>query len=715
MTQTQNPAYKHLLSPGKIGNLELKNRIVMAPMGDNFAEADGHCSERIQAFYEERAKGGVGLITMGVGAIAYPMGTAEPYQVGISDDKFIPGLKQLTDRVHRHGAKIAIQLQHAGKTAARDMAEGRELWVPSIPPQSQSDMFNSLTRAELGAFIRPKGGQVRFRVMDKADIQQMINWFADAAMRAKKAGFDGVEIHAAHSYIIAGFLSPYYNKRDDEYGGNYENRSRLLREVIAAVRDKVGQDYPVWLRLDAYELRVETGITLEECIKTARLAQECGLDAVSVSAYANPNSGAAFTEAPLINKPAGFLDWATEVAKAISIPVTAVGRIEPEVADKAIGDNNIGFVAMGRKLLADPHLPNKLIENRPADIRPCIYCYVCVSQIFVNDRVKCAVNPQTGKEFEFSLQLTDSPKHLLVIGGGPGGMEAAALAARRGHKVTLVDKGARLGGTLFFASMAYPENGKLLEQQIKQLDHPNIQVKLNTVADRQFVEALSPDEIIVATGASRGRPDIVGADGKHVWSGDELRKVMTGEGKEIAKQKLSLVQRAMLSSGQMTGVTGSIEATRKLSNIWMPLGDKVTIIGGGLVGLELAEFLAERGRHVTVLESGYDLGAELSIVRRWRLLHELNELKVTLVKQVQIEQIATNQVHYRTKTKGSDEWASHSIETDSVILASGAVPDTGLADKLTESGYRVHTVGDCHSLGYIEGAIHSATKIAAAI
>ncbi|MCL1037960.1 NAD(P)/FAD-dependent oxidoreductase [Shewanella submarina] len=719
MNQIHDPAYKHLLSPGKIGSLELKNRIVMAPMGDNFAEADGHCSERIQAFYEARAKGGAGLITMGVGAIAYPMGTAEPYQVGISDDKFIPGLKHLTDRVHRHGARIAIQLQHAGKTAARDMAEGRELWVPSIPPQSQSDMFNSLTRAELGAFIRPKGGQVKIRVMDKADIQQMIIWFAEAAERAKKAGFDGVELHAAHSYIIAGFLSPYYNMRDDEYGGSYENRSRLLREVIAAVRDKVGRDYPVWLRLDAYELRVETGITLDECIKTAKLAQECGLDAVSVSAYANPDSGAAFTQAPLVNRPAGFLDWATEVAKNISIPVTAVGRIEPEVADKAIAEGNISFLAMGRKLLADPDLPNKLSENRADDIRPCIYCYVCVSQIFINERVKCAVNPMTGNESEYPVELTNAPKHLLIIGGGPGGMEAAAIAARRGHKVTLVEKSARLGGTLFFASMAYPENGKLLEQQIKQLDHPNIQVRLNTQADKALIEELNPDEVIVATGASRGKPDIPGADGKHVWSGDELRKIMTGEGKEIARQKLSMVQRAMLSSGQITGVTGSIEATRKLSNIWMPLGNKVTIIGGGLVGLELAEFLAQRGRSVTVLEPDHDLGAELSIVRRWRVLHELNKLEVTLVKKAQIEAIDADHVHYQVKTKSEHpdlgleaNLISHALPTDSVVLASGAAPDTRLADTLSAAGVTVHLVGDCQQLGYIEGAIHSAARIA---
>ncbi|HAQ49552.1 MAG TPA: effector protein, partial [Glaciecola sp.] len=199
--------YQHLLKPGKIGGLSLRNRIIMAPMGSNYAEADGHCGERIQAYYEERAKGGVGLITMGVVSVAFPAGTAEPYQVGISKDEYIPGLRALTDRVHKHGSKISLQLQHAGKTSVRDMAEGREVWVPSMPPSPPpNDMMKSVTLKEISTFVRPsKDVPVTMRVMDKADIQQMVQWFADAARRAKEAGFDGIEIHAAHTYIIPGF------------------------------------------------------------------------------------------------------------------------------------------------------------------------------------------------------------------------------------------------------------------------------------------------------------------------------------------------------------------------------------------------------------------------------------------------------------------------------------------------------------------------------
>ncbi|WP_028300902.1 FAD-dependent oxidoreductase [Oceanospirillum beijerinckii] len=692
--------HQHLLQPGKIGSLELKNRMIMAPMGSNFAETDGHCGERIQAFYEERAKGGAGLLTMGVCSIAYPNGTAEPYQVGVSDDKFLPGLTKLVERVHAQGGKIAMQLQHAGKTAVRDIAEGRELWVPSMPPAHKSDMMKSLTQEELGAFIRSAGGEVKIHVMDKTDIEQMVVWFAAAAERAKRAGFDGIELHAAHTYILAGFLSAYYNKRDDEYGGSLENRARLLMEVIAAVRARVGEDYPLWLRIDAQELRTPGGITLDDAIAVAKMAEQAGLDAVHVSAYANPSSGAAFTEAPLVQKAAGFLDWAAEIKQHVSIPVTAVGKLEPDVADKAIADGKCDFVAMGRKLLADPELPKKLTEGRPEDIRPCIYCYVCVSQIFVNDRVKCAVNPFTGHESELKLIATDQAKHVVVVGGGPGGMEAARVAAQRGHKVTLSEKGKRLGGTLFFASLAYQENGALLDYLTTQLEKSNVDVRLNTLATVELLKELKADEVILATGALRNAPNIPGADQKHVWSGDELRRLMTGEGEDIAKRKLSVTQRMMMKSGSLVGVTNSTDAMQHLSKLWMPLGKEVTIVGGGLVGLELAEFLVERGRKVTVLEPTRDLGKELAIVRRWRVLDNLEQHDVTVKQLATVTNIDKKAVHYTDK-----EGNSHSIASESVVLALGAETDTSFADAVSQAGFKVTNIGDSAEVAYIEGAL----------
>ena len=706
-------SYSHLLQPASIGKLQLRNRIIMAPMGSNFAETDGTCGERIQAYYEARAAGGAGLLIMGVGAIAFPAGTAEPYQLGLSDDRFLPGLSQLVQRVHKHGAKIAIQLQHAGKTAVRDLMEGRELWVPSYPPQTKTDMMDSLTPEELGAFIsagKPKS-KPTLRVLDKADIAQLVGWFGEAAERAQRAGFDGVEIHAAHSYIIAGFLSGYYNKRDDEYGGSLENRARLMLEVIHEVRRRTGEDFPVWLRLDARELRLDGGITLEECQAFAQLAESAGVDAVSVSAYAATTAGVAFTEAPLVQKPAGFLDWAAQVKKVVKVPVIAVGRLDPLTGDKAIADGKCDFVAMARQMLADPELPNKLLKGDAAAIRPCIYCYVCVSQIFVNQRVKCAVNPFTGHESQKVILPAAQPQHIVVVGAGPAGLEAARLASLRGHRVTLLERSNRLGGTLFFAALAYPENGALLDNLVHQVSQLPIDVRLNSHVTPELLLELGADQVLVANGARRAAPDIPGADLKHVWSGDELRRLMTGDrAEEIAKAKLSLTQRAMMKAGSMTGATNSADAIKQLSKLWMPLGKQVVIIGGGLVGLELAEFLLERGRRVTVLEPDTHLGRELSIVRRWRVLDNLRQHDVPLLTQVQIQRIDAQAVHYLDKD-GQPQQAS----ADSVVLALGAGPDSSLADELASSGLPIHRLGDSQALGYIEGALRSATEVALAL
>lgn len=703
--------YSHLLSPGRLGNLDVRNRIVMAPMGSNFAEQTGHCGERIQAYYEARAAGGAGLLIMGVCAVAYPAGTAEPWQVGVSRDDFIPGLAQLAERVHKHGAKIAMQLQHAGKVSVRDMAEGRELWVPSMPAPVKSDIMDALTPEEIANFVsssRGIGSGPRIRVMDHDDIAQMIEWFAAAAVRAQQAGFDGVEIHAAHNYIIAGFLSGYHNRRDDEYGGSLENRSRLLREILAETRRRVGETFGVWLRLDAYELHTPGGITLEETCQVARMAEAEGADAVSISAYARVTTGTAFTDAPLVHKPAAWLDWAADVRRAVKLPVIAVGRLEPDVADRAIAEGKCDFIAMARKLLADPELPNKLAAGDPDSIRPCIYCYTCVSQIFINERVKCAVNAFTGHEHEAIIMPAEQPRHIAVVGGGPAGLEAARIASLRGHKVTLLERSERLGGTLFFAALAYHENGRLLDNLAHQVRALPIDIRLGTDATPELLQSLGVEEVLVATGARRSAPAIPGAALKHVWSGDELRRLMTGDrAEEIAKQKLSLTQRTLMKAGSLTGATNSTEAIQTLSRLWMPLGKRVVIIGGGLVGLELAEFLVERGRQVAVLEPGSHLGRELAIVRRWRVLDNLRSHDVPLLTDIRVERITGSAVEYCDRNGDTQQ-----LPVDSVVLAIGAEPDDSLATSFEATGLKVQRIGDCGVLGYIDGAIHSAAEVA---
>ncbi len=702
-------SFKHLLSPGRIGSLETRNRIVMAPMGSNLAEASGHCGERIQRYYEERAKGGAGLVIMGVGAIAFPAGACNPNQVAISDDEFLPGLRAVADRVHAHGAKVAIQIQHAGKVATRDIAAGRPMWVPSVPELKAGDLFNDLTPEEVAgvtAYMAEPGARVRFHEMTHEDIAELIEMFAAAAERAKRAGFDGVEIHGAHGYIISCFLSPASNHRDDEYGGPLENRARLLVEVIRATRERVGPDFPLWCRLDSKEFRVEGGIAVEDAWRTAEMAEEAGVDAIHVSAYADPTCGVAFTDAPLVHEPCGYVELAEGIRKRVQVPVIAVGRIEPDEGDKIIESGGADFIAMGRKLLADPELPTKLAEGRAEDVRPCIYCYTCVGRIFLNDANCCAVNPATGREAEFEIVPAAKAKKVLVIGGGPAGMEAARVATLRGHDVTLCEKSERLGGTLYFSSLVCEVNGKLVEYLEKQVRDLRIDLRLGEEVTPQFVHQLAPEVVVVAVGPRYALPDVPGVDRSDVFTGTDLRNLMTGSDKSAAAEKLSVGQRAMLTMGSLLGVSERTSLTRELTRHWMPLGTRVAIVGGGLVGIELAEFLSERDREVSVLAEKPTLATEMALPRRWRVLHGLREHGVTLLTDVSLVEINDQGVVY---TGADGERAT--VEVDSVILAAGATENTALAESLAGLAPEVHTIGDCSGVGYIEGAILDGARI----
>ncbi len=699
-----------LLSAGRIGRLELRNRIIMTPMGSNLAQSDGHCGERIQAYYEARAKGGAGMVIVGVGSISWPEGSCNPNQVAISRDEFIPGLKALTDRVHQHGCKAAIQIQHAGQIAVCDIAAGRPMLVPSTPKPKREDMTPALTADELATYVKSftkEGAKIEYKVVDQNDIQQLVKDFADAAERAQRAGFDGVEIHAGHGYILSSFLSPASNQRDDDYGGSLENRARLLVEVLQAIRERVGDEFALWCRLDAKEFHIEGGITLEDACQTAKIAEKAGADAIHVSAYANNACGVAFTEAPLVHKPGGFVEFAKAIKQSVSVPVIAVGRIEPEEADQLIAKGHSDFVAMGRKLLADPELPKKLSEDRAADIRPCIYCYSCVSQIFLNRQLKCAVNPFTGLEYERIIEPASNKKKIMVVGGGPAGMEAARILALRGHQVILCEQAKRLGGTVFFASFVYPPNGGLIAQLEKQVRDLPIDIRLQQVVDEDYVKANQPDVVLIATGSKRQTPAIKGAERSNVFNGDQLRHLMTGDDKTVAQDKLSLAERAMMSAGSMMGIVEDAEKIRGLSKLWMPLGKTVAIIGGGLVGVELAEFLLERGRKVFVFEESDKFGVELSIVRRWRVLHEIREAGALLIAQANVKEITDKSLIY---TDVNDE--EKSIDVDSIIIAKGATANHDLFNSLQALDTPTYEIGDCGGMAYIEGAIHQAAELA---
>jgi 2,4-dienoyl-CoA reductase (NADPH2) len=695
-----------LASSAFIGKLQLKNKIVMAPMGSNFAGEDGHTTEQLESYYEERAKGGVGLIILETSAITWPAGASMPYMIGFSKDEFVSDLKSLTQRVHQHGAKIAAQLNHSGKIAQEDTIAGRPIPVPSIPKSQPSDMFGLLTQDEIMNFIKaggPDGKGPRYHEMTVDEIKEEIDNFAKAAKRAKMANFDAVEVHAGHGYLISSFLSPAVNKRTDQYGGTPEKRAQFLVEVIEAIKQEVSDDFPVLVRLDANEYRIEGGITPKDFLITSMLAEKAGADALDVSSYGNTSKGIAFTEAPLVHEPGGFLKFARMAKDKVSIPIIAVGRVELDVAENGLKNNDFDFLAMGRKLLADPGLPNKILSGQEHLIRPCIYCYVCVSQIFINKPMMCAVNSQLGNEHrnEKIIYSTARQKNILVIGAGPSGMEAARLLAMQGHHVEVWEKEKDIGGTVRIATLAYEPNGQLITYLDNSLKELGVKIKRNTLATIENIQSFQADHVLVAVGANRDAPSIPGKDLNHVFDGEQLRGLLFGSDLAAIK-KLSIFQRFILKIGRASQILRNVKALTLLSKIWMPISKNIIIIGGDLVGLELAEFLIERGRKVTVLEPSASLGPNLSIVRRSRVVHLLKENGATLLTNAKINEISKEGVLYE-----HDEEA-HLSKADQVIIAMGANPNLELTNALKDKNIAVIPIGDCTSVGYIHGAIADA-------
>jgi 2,4-dienoyl-CoA reductase-like NADH-dependent reductase (Old Yellow Enzyme family)/NADPH-dependent 2,4-dienoyl-CoA reductase/sulfur reductase-like enzyme len=695
-----------LLSPGRIGALALPNRIIVTAMGVSLAEPDGTVGERLIAYHRAQAAGGAGLIVMGVTGVAWPVGAVQPNQTAISDDRFLPGLTRLAEAVHAEGGRIAAQLHHGGLVAAYSARDGHPLWAPAMPGPFSGDFADYFLAEEMAAFA--SGVVPEIKVLDGDDIALAVRQYADAALRAKRAGFDGVEIHGGHGYLLSSFVSPASNTRTDGYGGNLAGRVRLLLDVVRAVRAAVGADFAVWVKIDSREIGKKGGITLDDAVALAPMVEAAGADAITVTAYHDVGQGKLHSASNIPHEPAAHLETAARIRSAVSVPVIASGRVEVERGERGLAAGEFDFLAMGRKVLADPALPAKLAAGHVADIRPCIYCYTCVSTAYVREQVRCAVRPETGFE-DLGWTPASPPARAVVIGGGPAGMEAARRLDAAGATVTLIERSSRLGGTLNFAGLAYEPNERLLVWLRRQIERSGVAVRLDTEATPELVSAFSPERVIVASGAVRDMPPIPGADRDMVLSGDDLRALMLGESSASVRRKTGLATRLAAKLGAATGATANLELVRKATHGWMPLGKRIVIIGGELVGLELAEFLVERGRTVTVIGGAERFGQGLQLVRRMRLMAELKEHGVGMHMGAADIRIEEDSVSF-TAAEGARE-----MPADHVIVAMGAHGDSRLAEALRAAGLAVSEIGDGTGVSYIEGAMRGAAKAVAGL
>ncbi|MDF1604096.1 FAD-dependent oxidoreductase [Nocardioides sp. YIM 152315] len=697
------PDFTHLLAPGRIGPLTLPSRVIMPAMDMNVCH-DGVIVEADVEHYVARAAGGAGMVITSASAVAFPVGATSMKEPGLSEDRFIPGLRALADAVHAAGSLLCVQATHHGKVARIDTLEGRPLLVPSAP-QAAHDLsaLRDNTPEELarmGAVTRGKSPTYHEATDD--DIAWLIDQFVRAACRVMEAGADAIEIHCAHGYVLGGFLSRADNKRTDAWGGSLENRARLACEVIAAVRRAVGDRLAVLVRVAGEEYGEEGALSLAETVEAARLFEAAGADAIHVTGWGR-NPFRDFLRGPLPNEVGAYRHSARAVRAAVGIPVIAVGRVLPEVGEEMIAGGDADFVAMGRQLLADPGLVDKLRAGRPESVRPCINCYVCVEQNFWDETPVCAVNPALGDEQAAVFLPVPSPRHVVVVGGGPAGMEVARISRERGHRVTLVEAGDRLGGSAWFSQLTTPPNGPLLSWQEHELERLGVVVRLGQQATPASIMALRPSTVVLATGASRGLPAVPGADLPHVQTGDTLRALLTGAGTAQGSRRMRWLGRA----GRLTGLTSRPDLIRRATRTVLPVGKDVVVIGGSLVGLELAEFFAERGKSVTVLEAGAQLGLPMALPRRWHAVRRATDHGVHVERQATIEEITATTVRYT-----DPEGRSRTAPADLVVVASEVASGAPLADELTERGVAVEVVGDAAEVGYIQGAIHSAWRVA---
>lgn len=627
-----------LLTPIKIGQIVLKNRVVMPAMATNFGNVDGSVSDRLVRYYLARAEGGAGLITVEFTAVAFE-GRFTQNQLRIDDDRFVEGFACLVGAIHGAGACTVLQLHHSGRRSPRNVTKTQATAPSAVAVFPGGPVPREMTVAEIG-YVRDA--------------------FIQGAVRAKKAGFDGVEIHATHGYLLAQFLSPMSNTRTDDYGGTPEKRATLPLEILRGIKEANGGDFPMIVKMTGDEY-TPGGIAIEEALVHARLFEENGADALCVSGSAgsmmaaSPKApGIRSTSPPVYIEPACYAHLAAQIKKHVSIPVMAIGRInDPDIAEALIAEGKADFVAVGRGHIADPSFAAKCREDREK-LCFCIGCLQgCIEKSvqWSNTGITCAVNPKVGRESEAAGIRILAPKKVAVIGGGPAGMQAAAILSERGHQVALFERGERLGGNVLVASEppGKKETLNLIRHLAFRLKESGAKVCLSTKADADLIRRERPDAVLLCCGARPRKLNVPGIESEKVVTAED---VLTG-------------RTAIRTPG------------------------KAVVLGGGLVGCETALFLAAKGWKVTVVEMMEDIGMDVGPIIKFYLRRELEEAGVEIRVRNCVCEFRDGNVVCRLQD-GED----HIYEGDLAVLAVGYQADTGLFEEIRALVRETYVVGD---------------------
>jgi 2,4-dienoyl-CoA reductase-like NADH-dependent reductase (Old Yellow Enzyme family)/thioredoxin reductase len=625
--------------PISIRRLSLINRLVMAPVKTGYGNAAGDVTQRHLDFYERRAQGGVGLIITEP-MYVHPSGRELPTQIGIHEDRLVDSLRRLTEVIHWHGAKVAAHLNHAGRMANPKAATPPLLSASAVPCPAVGVIPEAIPRE--GIFT-------------------VIEWFRDAARRAKAAEFDAVELQFGHGYLVAQFLSPLVNRREDEYGGDLAGRFHFASAVLLGVREAVGPDFPVICRISGEEY-VPGGLTLEDSREIALRLQALSADALHVGGGTACESPAWFLQHMAL-PPGEFLRAAATIKQAVSIPVIAVGRLgDPSLINAALAEGKADLVALGRPLVADPFFPAKMLGGGYEAIRYCAACLDgCLGRVKAGEGLRCALNPTVGREGEPGPRRASRWRRVFVVGGGPGGMEAALAAAARGHHVELFEARESLGGQAALAAVPPHKEGyrAITASLAAALRRAKIPVHTGTRVGVDDLVKRFPDAVIVATGAGPAVPAVPG-----------------------------LVEVGFVTGHQI--LRGEVQA-----------GPRVLVIGGGMVGVEVAEFLAVGGREVTVVKRRPEIAPDMEPIARALLLKRLQALPVKILTGTTVKRISSEGILVE---KGGEEIPLAPVDT--VVVAAGTQPVDDLSQGLRDLEIEVRVIGDAQRPRRIFDAVH---------